>query len=33
MYLEDILEAIDRIQEYVQDVTRETFENRNPTHF
>ena len=26
IYLEDILEAIDRIQEYVQDVTRETFE-------
>ena len=26
IYLADILEAIDRIQEYVQDVTRETFE-------
>ena len=26
IYLEDILEAIDRIQEYVGDVTRETFE-------
>lgn len=26
MYLEDILEAINRIQEYLQDVTRETFE-------
>ncbi|MDE0086697.1 MAG: DUF86 domain-containing protein [Candidatus Poribacteria bacterium] len=26
IYLEDILEAIDRIQEYVQDVTRKTFE-------
>ena len=26
IYFEDILEAIDRIQEYVQDVTRETFE-------
>ena len=26
IYLEDILEAIDRIQAYVQDVTRETFD-------
>ena len=26
IYLEDILEAIDRIQVYVQDVTREDFE-------
>ncbi len=26
IYLEDILEAIDRIQEYIQDVTRGTFE-------
>ena len=26
IYLEDILEAIDRIQEYVKDVTRKTFE-------
>ncbi|RKU15780.1 hypothetical protein C6501_06360 [Candidatus Poribacteria bacterium] len=26
IYFEDILEAIERIQEYVQDVTRETFE-------
>ena len=26
IYLKDILEAIDRIQEYVQDVTREAFE-------
>ena len=26
IYLEDILEAIDRIQEYIQDVTREAFE-------
>ena len=26
IYLEDILEAIDRIQAYLQDITRETFE-------
>ena len=26
IYLEDILEAIDRIQEYLQDITRESFE-------
>ena len=32
IYLEDILEAIDRIQEYVQNVTHEIFfEDRNPT--
>lgn len=26
IYLEDIIEAIDRIQEYIRDVTSETFE-------